>query len=37
MADAHRRFEKTYDAELVQLYGMSEGGIIADNTPGKEK
>lgn len=37
MADAHRRFEKTYDVELVQLYGMSEGGIIAANTPGERE
>ena len=37
MADAHRRFEKIYGVELVQLYGMSEGGIVAANTPGNRK
>ena len=37
MADAHRRFEEIYGVELVQLYGMSEGGIVAANTPGNRK
>ncbi len=34
MPDAHRRFEDIYGVELVQLYGMSEGGIVAANAPG---
>ncbi len=34
MPDAHRRFEEIYGVELVQLYGMSEGGVVAANRPG---
>ena len=34
MVDQHRRFEDTYGIELVQLYGMSEGGIVASNHVG---
>jgi len=30
---AHQRFEKIYGVKLVQLYGMSEGGIVAANAP----
>lgn len=33
MADAHRRFEELYGVRLVQLYGMSEGGVVCANTP----
>jgi len=33
MPEAHQRFEKIYGVKLVQLYGMSEGGIVAANTP----
>ena len=33
MADAHQRFEEIYGVKLVQLYGMSEGGIVAANAP----
>jgi acyl-CoA synthetase (AMP-forming)/AMP-acid ligase II len=31
MLEQHQRFEKTYGIELVQLYGMSEGGVVAGN------
>ena len=34
MTDQHRRFEDTYGVRLVQLYGMSEGGIVAANHVG---
>lgn len=37
MVDQHRRFEETYGIELVQLYGMSEGGIVASNHVGKRR
>ncbi|NKB19607.1 MAG: AMP-binding protein [Alphaproteobacteria bacterium] len=33
MPDAHQRFEDIYGVKLVQLYGMSEGGIVAANGP----
>jgi acyl-CoA synthetase (AMP-forming)/AMP-acid ligase II len=33
MLDQHRRFEDTYGIRLVQLYGMSEGGVVAGNSP----
>ncbi|MGE3931701.1 MAG: class I adenylate-forming enzyme family protein [Rhodospirillaceae bacterium] len=33
MLDQHRRFEETYGIRLVQLYGMSEGGVVAGNSP----
>lgn len=33
MPDAHQRFEDFYGVKLVQLYGMSEGGIVAANAP----
>ena len=33
MPDAHQRFEEIYGVKLVQLYGMSEGGIVAANAP----
>ncbi|MFT5486485.1 MAG: acyl-coenzyme A synthetase/AMP-(fatty) acid ligase [Paracoccaceae bacterium] len=37
MVDQHRRFEDTYGIELVQLYGMSEGGIVASNHVGMRR
>jgi len=37
MVDQHRRFEDTYGVELVQLYGMSEGGIVASNHVGARR
>lgn len=37
MVDQHRRFEDTYGIELVQLYGMSEGGIVASNHVGNRR
>ncbi|MBM3488281.1 MAG: acyl--CoA ligase [Alphaproteobacteria bacterium] len=33
MLEQHRRFEETYGIRLVQLYGMSEGGVVAGNHP----
>ena len=33
MPQAHQRFEEIYGVKLVQLYGMSEGGIVAANGP----
>lgn len=33
MPDSHRRFEDTYGIPLIQLYGMSEGGVVAANRP----
>ena len=33
MPDAHQRFEELYGIKLVQLYGMSEGGIVSANSP----
>ena len=37
MVEQHRRFEDTYGVELVQLYGMSEGGIVASNHVGARR
>jgi acyl-coenzyme A synthetase/AMP-(fatty) acid ligase len=37
MVEQHRRFEDTYGVELVQLYGMSEGGIVASNHVGMRR
>ena len=37
MVEQHRRFEETYGVELVQLYGMSEGGIVASNHVGERR
>ena len=37
MVEQHRRFEETYGIELVQLYGMSEGGIVASNHVGERR
>ena len=37
MPDAHERFESLYGVELVQLYGMSEGGVVAANRPGSRR
>jgi acyl-CoA synthetase (AMP-forming)/AMP-acid ligase II len=31
MVEQHRRFEDTYGIRLVQIYGMSEGGVVAAN------
>jgi acyl-CoA synthetase (AMP-forming)/AMP-acid ligase II len=33
MPEQHRRFEDTYGIPLVQLYGMSEGGVVCANYP----
>lgn len=33
MPENHRRFEHIYGIPLVQLYGMSEGGVVAANRP----
>jgi acyl-coenzyme A synthetase/AMP-(fatty) acid ligase len=33
MPEQHRRFEAVYGLPLVQLYGMSEGGVVAANRP----
>lgn len=33
MPEQHRRFEDTYGVPLVQLYGMSEGGVVCANYP----
>lgn len=33
MPEQHRRFEETYGVPLVQLYGMSEGGVVCANYP----
>ncbi|MDA1323578.1 MAG: fatty acid--CoA ligase family protein, partial [Proteobacteria bacterium] len=33
MPEQHRRFEETYNVPLTQLYGMSEGGVVAANYP----
>jgi acyl-coenzyme A synthetase/AMP-(fatty) acid ligase len=33
MPENHRRFEDIYGVPLVQLYGMSEGGVVAANGP----
>ncbi len=37
MVSAHRRFEATYGIELMQLYGMSEGGVVAGNHVGARR
>ncbi len=37
LVDQHRRFEETYGIELVQLYGMSEGGVVAGNHAGARR
>lgn len=37
MVQQHRQFEATYGVELVQLYGMSEGGIVASNHVGARR
>lgn len=37
MVEQHRRFEEIYGIELVQLYGMSEGGIVASNHVGARR
>ena len=37
LLDRHRRFEEAYGVELVQLYGMSEGGIVAGNHVGQRR
>ncbi len=37
MVEQHKRFEETYGVELVQLYGMSEGGIVASNHVGARR
>ena len=37
MVDRHRRFEEVYGVELVQLYGMSEGGVVAGNHVGDRR
>ncbi len=37
MPDQHRRFEDTYGVALVQLYGMSEGGVVCANRPGTRR
>ena len=37
MVERHRRFEEAYGVELVQLYGMSEGGVVAGNHAGARR
>ena len=37
MVSQHERFEETYGIELMQLYGMSEGGVVAGNHAGKRR
>ena len=37
MVEQHKQFESTYGVELVQLYGMSEGGIVASNHVGERR
>ena len=37
MVERHRRFEETCGVELVQLYGMSEGGVVAGNHAGARR
>ena len=36
-AERHRRFEEHFGVPLVQLYGMSEGGLIALNPHGRRR
>jgi acyl-CoA synthetase (AMP-forming)/AMP-acid ligase II len=31
MVDSHERFERRFGVRLIQLYGMSEGGVVAGN------
>jgi acyl-CoA synthetase (AMP-forming)/AMP-acid ligase II len=31
MVESHERFERQYGVRLIQLYGMSEGGVVAGN------
>ena len=37
MVDQHLRFEETYGIQLVQIYGMSEGGVVAGNHVGDRR
>ena len=37
MVEQHRRFEEAYGIELVQIYGMSEGGVVAGNHAGARR
>lgn len=37
MVSQHERFERTYGIELMQLYGMSEGGVVAGNHVGERR
>ena len=37
MVSQHERFEETYGIELMQLYGMSEGGVVAGNHAGRRR
>lgn len=37
MVSQHERFERTYGIELMQLYGMSEGGVVAGNHVGARR
>ena len=37
MVSAHERFEQTYGIQLMQLYGMSEGGVVAGNHVGERR
>ena len=37
MVEQHRRFEEIYGIELVQIYGMSEGGVVAGNHVGTRR
>lgn len=37
MVSQHERFERTYGIELMQLYGMSEGGVVAGNHVGQRR
>ena len=37
MVSQHERFERSYGIELMQLYGMSEGGVVAGNHVGERR
>tara|TARA_B100000686_G_C16752252_1_gene953267 strand:+ start:364 stop:1926 length:1563 start_codon:yes stop_codon:yes gene_type:complete len=37
MVKQHKQFEKLYGIELVQIYGMSEGGVVAGNHAGERR
>ena len=37
MVSQHERFERTYGIDLMQLYGMSEGGVVAGNHVGERR